>query len=116
MAGQSKVDALPPWGSAVAGSAGAVLANALDDATAGPSGGWRTLSLTAALLLLLRGDGVGTLLRLGALPHELGLGNGVVLLPRETGTAAGLGEGGQALSSVCVASFLCLEWHVRNWC
>jgi hypothetical protein len=29
MAGQSKVDALPPWGSAVAGSAGAVLANAL---------------------------------------------------------------------------------------
>ncbi|KAH7110079.1 peroxisomal membrane protein-like protein Pmp47 [Dendryphion nanum] len=29
MAGASKVDALPPWGSAVAGSAGAVLANAL---------------------------------------------------------------------------------------
>ncbi|KAF2011637.1 peroxisomal membrane protein-like protein Pmp47 [Aaosphaeria arxii CBS 175.79] len=29
MAGQSKVDALPPWGSAIAGSAGAVLANAL---------------------------------------------------------------------------------------
>ncbi|KAF2869038.1 mitochondrial carrier domain-containing protein [Massariosphaeria phaeospora] len=29
MAGQSKVEALPPWGSAIAGSAGAVLANAL---------------------------------------------------------------------------------------
>ncbi|KAF2641237.1 mitochondrial carrier [Massarina eburnea CBS 473.64] len=29
MAGQSKVEKLPPWGSAIAGSAGAVLANAL---------------------------------------------------------------------------------------
>ncbi|KAF2266144.1 mitochondrial carrier [Lojkania enalia] len=29
MAGQSKVEALPPWGNAIAGSAGAVLANAL---------------------------------------------------------------------------------------
>ncbi|KAF2466645.1 mitochondrial carrier [Lindgomyces ingoldianus] len=29
MAGQSKVEALPPWGNAIAGSAGAVIANAL---------------------------------------------------------------------------------------
>lgn len=29
MAGQSKVDALPPWGNAVAGAAGAVIANTL---------------------------------------------------------------------------------------
>ena len=29
MAGQSKLERLPPWGSAVAGSTGAVLANAL---------------------------------------------------------------------------------------
>jgi hypothetical protein len=29
MAGASKLEKLPPWGNAVAGSAGAVLANAL---------------------------------------------------------------------------------------
>jgi len=29
MTGQSKVEALPPWGSAVAGAAGAVIANTL---------------------------------------------------------------------------------------
>jgi hypothetical protein len=29
MAGQSKIEALPPWGNAIAGSAGAVIANAL---------------------------------------------------------------------------------------
>jgi len=29
MAGASKVEKLPPWGNAIAGSAGAVLANAL---------------------------------------------------------------------------------------
>jgi hypothetical protein len=29
MAGQSKVETLPPWGNAVAGAAGAVIANTL---------------------------------------------------------------------------------------
>lgn len=80
MAGQSKVDALPPWGSAVAGSAGAVLANALvypldivktrlqvqmkrssTSADASPSDGEHYNSTLDAIAKIVKADGVGGL-------------------------------------------------------